>query len=145
VLVSDFVVGTVTPITKPKIFINMDLQENISRIKTIMEIEEDTNRISNILHSVFDDKLSSVTATNDGEGYVLFKLNGKKVFDKNYWGVLWVIDCDIFSNLLSYSRLLAIPEEETKNQLINYLNKKYSDVLVERPIIKIGDEYCNEL
>ena len=130
---------------KPNIFINMRLQENISRIKTIMEIEEDTNRVSNILHSVFDDKLSSVTATNDGEDYVFFNLNDKVVFDKNYWGMLWIRDCDIFSDLLSYSRLLSIPEEETKNQLIDYLNKKYSDVVGERPIRKIDEEYCDEL
>jgi len=121
----------------------MDLQENISRIKTIMEIEEDTNRVSNILHSVFDEKLKSVTAT-DEEGYVFFYINDEVVFDKNYWGMLWIRDCDIFSNLLSYSRLLSIPEEETKNQLIDYLNKKYSDVVGERPIRKINDEYCDE-
>jgi len=122
----------------------MDLQENISRIKTIMEIEEDTNRVSNILHSVFDEKLKSITATNDGEGYVFFNINDEIIFDKNYWGMLWIRDCDIFSNILSYSRLLSIPEEETKNQLIDYLNKKYSDVVGERPIRKINDEYCDE-
>jgi len=127
------------------IFINMNLKENISRIKTIMEIEEDTNRVSNILYSVFDDKLKSISATKDNEDYVVFKLNGKKVFDKNYWGMLWVIDCDIFLNLLSYSRLLSIPVYEIKKHLIDYLNKKYSDVLGERIIIDIGDDYCNEL
>ena len=126
------------------IFINMNLKENISRIKTIMEIEEDTNSVSNILHSVFDEKLKSITATKDINDYVVFKLNGKKVFDKNYWGMLWVIDCDIFSNLLSYSRLLAIPEYETKKHLIDYLNKKYSDVIGERIIRDIGDDYCDE-
>ena len=109
-----------------------------------MEIEEDTNKVSNILHSVFDDKLSSVIATNDGENYVFFNINDEVVFDKNAWGMLWIRDCDIFSNLLSYSRLLSIPEEETKNQLIDYLNKKYSDVVGERPIRKINDEYCDE-
>ena len=123
----------------------MNLKENISRIKTIMEIEEDTNSVSNILHSVFDEKLKSITATKDINDYVVFKLNGKKVFDKNYWGMLWVIDCDIFSNLLSYSRLLSIPVYETKKNLIDYLNKKYSDVLGERIIRDIGDDYCNEL
>jgi len=122
----------------------MDLQENISRIKTIMEIEEDTNRVSNILHTVFDEKLNSITATNDGEGYVFFNINDEVVFDKNYWGMLWIRNCDVFSNLLSYSRLLSIPEEETKNQLIDYLNKKYSDVVGERPIRKINAEYCDE-
>ena len=122
----------------------MDLQENISRIKTIMEIEEDTNSVSNILHSVFDEKLKSITATKDSNDYVVFKLNGKKVFDKNYWGMLWVIDCDIFSNLLSYSRLLSIPVYEIKKNLIDYLNKKYSDVLGERIIRDIGDDYCDE-
>jgi hypothetical protein len=127
------------------IFINMNLKENISRIKTIMEIEEDTNRVSNILHSVFDEKLKSISAIKDSEDYVVFKLNDKKVFDKNYWGMLWVIDCDIFSNLLSYSRLLSIPVYETKKHLIHYLNKKYSDVLGERIIRDIGDDYCNEL
>jgi len=121
----------------------MRLQENISRIKTIMEIEEDTNRVSNILHSVFDEKLKSITATNE-EGYVFFYINDEVVFDKNYWGMLWIRDCDIFLNLLSYSRLLSIPEEETKNQLIDYLNKKYSDVVGERPIRKIDAEYCDE-
>ena len=108
-----------------------------------MEIEEDTNRVSNILHSVFDEKLKSITATNE-EGYVFFYINDEVVFDKNYWGMLWIRDCDIFLNLLSYSRLLSIPEEETKNQLIDYLNKKYSDVVGERPIRKIDAEYCDE-
>jgi len=109
-----------------------------------MEIEEDTNRVSNILHTVFDEKLNSITATNDGEGYVFFNINDEVVFDKNYWGMLWIRNCDVFSNLLSYSRLLSIPEEETKNQLIDYLNKKYSDVVGERPIRKINAEYCDE-
>jgi len=58
--------------------------------------------------------------------------------------MLWIRNCDVFSNLLSYSRLLSIPEEETKNQLIDYLNKKYSDVVGERPIRKINAEYCDE-
>ena len=109
-----------------------------------MEIKEDTNRVSNILHSVFDEKLKFITATKDSIDYVVFKLNDKKVFDKNYWGMLWVIDCDIFSNLLSYSRLLSIPEYETKRHLIDYLNKKYSDVIGKRIITDIADDYCDE-
>ena len=109
-----------------------------------MEIKEDTNRVSNILHSVFDEKLKSITATNDGEGYVFFNINDEIIFDKNYWGMLWIQDCGLFKDIMSYSRLLSIPEEETKNQLIDYLNKKYSDVLGERPIRKIDDEYCDE-
>ena len=110
-----------------------------------MEIEEDTNRVLNILHSFFDDKLSSVTTTTeDGGDYIFFNLNDKLIFGKNYWGMLWIEDCDIYSNLLSYSRLLSIPKEEMKFKLIDYLNKKYSDVIGERPIRKIDEEYCDD-
>ena len=110
-----------------------------------MEIEEDTNRVLNILHSFFDDKLSSVTTTTeDGGDYIFFNLNDKLIFGKNYWGMLWIKDCGLFKDIMSYSRLLSVPEEETKNQLIDYLNKKYSAVVGERPIRKINDEYCDE-
>ena len=130
----------------------MNLQENISRIKTIMEIEQNDNEISNILYSVFDEKFKSLIPKSElnkidagfDTGYVSFYLNDNMIFDKNWWGTLWIRDCNFYNNILSYSRLLSISEEQINNQLINYLNEKYSYAIKDRPIRKINDEFCDE-
>ena len=110
-----------------------------------MKIKEDTDRVSKILHAVFEEKLSSITATDDGEGYVFFHLNGKIVFDKNNWGMLWIRDCGLFKDIMSYSRLLSVPEIDVEFYFMDYLNNKYSDVIGENTIMLLNTDYCDEL
>lgn len=63
------------------------------------------------------------------------------VFHRNNWGVLWVIECDPYKKLRSYSSSLLLDLNDFKNLLIEYINGKYGDQFNDKLIREIGDEY----
>lgn len=127
----------------------MNLQENISRIKQIME--SDSTKVKSILYPIFEKTFNQYTISVDEDGYVRWLKEDIEdpeedmPFHKNSWGRLWVEDCDAYKKLLSHARLLAMEEKELKSYLIDYLNQRYeSEFSITNPIKAMGDDNCED-
>ena len=122
----------------------MNLQENINRIKTIMEIDE-SQKMTSILFPLFDEVFNRFDVIkNEDSGYVTWydknltdKNDDNVSAHKNWWGSFYIEDCDIYTLINGYTKYLPLTKEEFNDQLKNYLNNKYKSVFLEQPITRI--------
>ena len=68
--------------------------------------------------------------------------NSKKTipFRKNYWGMFWTIDCELYRKLTIHRKFLPITNDEFKDLLIIYLNEKYGHLFQNRLVKNIDDQ-----
>jgi len=128
----------------------MNLQENIQRIKTIMEVDN-TSKMNSILFPFFDKVFDRYDTTKDKDEYVrwydenLTDRNDDNIsLHKTRWGGLYVGDCDVVNELKSYQTYLSINDEEFKNILKDYMNNKFQSIFIDRPIEVIHFDYCSD-
>ena len=128
----------------------MNLQENINRIKTIMEID-DTSKVTSILYPLFDKMFDIYDTTKDEDEYV--RWYDKNLTDrgddnislhKNWWGRLYVEDCNIYNELMDYKTFLSLTKDDFTNILQKYLNNRYKEIFLDRPIKNIHYNYCDD-
>lgn len=130
----------------------MNLNENIQRIKILMEVEEDEKlqKVIKISNNFFDkifDNLD-IEKNEDGE-YVMWydkrldnRDDSNMSVHKNYWGMFWFSDCNIYDDIVRLAKMVSISEEQIMNLFKDYLNKKYTSVFLDRPIQVINNEDC---
>jgi hypothetical protein len=136
---------------KTNIFINMNLQENIQRIKTIMEIDE-SQKITSILFPLFDKVFNRFDVTkSEDSGYVTWydknltdKNDDNISLHKNWWGRFYIEDCDTYNELMDYKTFLSLKEDNFNDILKKYLNNRYKEIFLDRPIQNIHYNYCGD-
>ena len=109
--------------------------------------------MENILSSRFDKVFDNQVISVNPDNYIAWHRNevpvkhlGNPSFHKNDWGMLWVEDCELWEELMSYSKPLNMDHETMGNYLISYLNDRYKDKFVDtNPIKKTNTDYCGEL
>jgi hypothetical protein len=70
--------------------------------------------------------------------------NGKKIFERNHWGMLWIYGCNEFLNIYYLKDIFSLSEDEFKTQLLDYLNEKYGDEFGKKPLKSISSENCDD-
>jgi hypothetical protein len=113
----------------------MNLQESIRRILR-EELSED------IIYSDFDGIFDSldVNVTNDGALYVTwYDKDGNSIFSRNHWGRFFIHYCEPYRELRFYSKMISQTMEEFEETLIKYLNNKYQDEFMSRPIKQVSE------
>lgn len=114
----------------------MNLQENIRRI-----LREELS--VDIIYPDFDgifDNMEVDVSNNDGTLYVRWKdKDGNSVFSRNHWGRLFIHHCESYRELRFYSRMILQTMEEFEETLVKYLNDKYKNEFMSRPIKKISE------
>lgn len=130
----------------------MNLNENIQRIKILMEVEEDVKlqKVIKISNNFFDkifDNLD-IEKNEDGE-YVMWydkrldnRDDSNMSVHKNYWGAFWFSDCKIYNDIVQLAKMVSISKEQIMSLFKDYLNKKYASVFLDRPIQVINNEDC---
>ena len=118
-----------------------------------LDFKSEYDKVENVVNKIFDKVFDNLTPQEGEKGYVRWllpnvpedveDLDDYSAFSKNYWGRLWVYDCENFDKLILLRRFLHISSGTFDKFLVTYLNKKFSDVLGDRPIQDVGRHYCN--
>jgi hypothetical protein len=107
----------------------MNTKENISRIKEIMEIPDNDiySKYNRVLYPIFDKIFDNLETSNTDTGGMVWKeKNVNKIsFHKNWRGILFVHNCELYNKIISYSKYLAIDETDLLFLLTQYMIKKY--------------------
>lgn len=121
----------------------MNLQENIKKV-----LKEETNIIAKrLIKKIFDNVFNKLNLIPIDEELLMDWVNvdGKKMFQRNWWGKFWVDDCEVYKNLYSKTLFLSLDIDEFETNLLEYLNTKYEKEFKDRPLKEIGDEhFCFE-
>lgn len=127
----------------------MKLIETIKRI--LNETREE--KVKEFIYSKFDivfDGLDLIIVydkqfVNTMYGKWYNKENDEEVFHRNDWGKLWIMKCGPYRKLITYSKAIGLDFEAFEKILIEYLNDKYKEQFLNKPIKQVGDEhYCLE-
>lgn len=124
----------------------MKLQEQIVRINNIMGVISE-NKMSKFIYEEFDnffDNLNLVKTEPDLYQFNWLNNDNKKVFERNNWGMLWIYDCDEFSNLHYLSNMFSLSNEEFKKELVTYINDRYKSEFGNKPLQDISSEDCDD-
>jgi len=124
----------------------MNLQEQISRIQSMMVINEDKkyDHLKNHFDKIFDN-LELVKTEYDIHQYNWINKDGKKIFERNHWGTFWIYGCDEYSTLSLLPKIMELSFEEFEEKLIKYLNNRYKKQFGdEKPLKVVGNENCDE-
>jgi hypothetical protein len=119
----------------------MNLKQSIRRI--LKETRED--KIKSFLFQRFDkvfDELN-LKVYYEENNYVYgrwFDKDGKDIFHRNDWGVIWIINCEPYKELYTYSKLVGLNEEEFEEILVEYFNNKYLDQFLQKLFKTVSDE-----
>ena len=118
-----------------------------------LDFKSEYDKVENVVNKIFDRVFDNLTPQEGEKGYVRWLLpnvpevvddiDDYTAFSKNHWGRLWVYDCENFDKLILLRRFLQISSGTFDKFLVTYLNKKFSDVLGDRPIQDVGRHYCN--
>ena len=133
-------------ITWLRVNYNMNLQEQINRIQSMIFINE-SNAISflnNSYDKVFDKLTPDFTYDVNTKQMEWYNEKGKKVFERNHWGMFWIYNCDLYSELSTVPKLMTFSFKDFEKSLIDYLNKRYETLFSDRPLKEIGNEKCPE-
>lgn len=117
----------------------MNLQENIKKVL----VEETHVKIKSYIKEYFDEVFDKLNLIPIDEELLMDWVNadGKKMFQRNWWGKLWVENCEIYRDLKNFTLLFSMNQEEFETNLLEYLNTKYEKEFKDRPLKEIGDEY----
>ena len=136
----------------------MNLQEQISRIQSMMGVineNESTDffyknfdKLIDFFYKNFDkvfDELNLINTENHLHQYNWIDNNGKKVFQRNHWGMFWIYGCDKYYDLKIFPKMTGLSFIHFQKILIDYLNNKYKTQFGdEKPLKQIGNENCEE-
>jgi hypothetical protein len=126
---------------------NMNLQEQINRIQSMMGVINE-NKLTDFFHKRFDkifDELELIKTENDLYQYNWVNNDGKKVFERNNWGMFWIYGCDEYYYLKIAPKTAGLSFFEFQEILINYLNNKYATEFGDKkPLKETGSEICDE-
>lgn len=111
-------------------------------IKKMLKEEISTELIYSEFDNIFDN-LELDVKNDDGSLYVNWiDKKYEKVFSRNYYGIFWVGDCELYKELRFYSKMLSQSKKEFEDTLVYYLNQKYIERFNYRPIKAIEDYTC---
>ena len=120
----------------------MNLQESIKRI---LREELSADMIYPDFNEIFDNLEMDVT-NDKGTIYVTWRdKNGENVFSRNHWGRLFIHQCKPYHALRFYSKMISQTMEEFEETLVKYLNDKYENEFMSRPIREVSESdryYC---
>ena len=124
-----------------KEMIQPNLKESIIRI--LKETQED--KIKRFLFQRFDKVFDELNLKVDYEGnnYVYgkwFDKDGKDIFHRNDWGVIWIINCEPYKELYIYSKSVGLNGEEFEKILVEYFNDKYLDQFLQKLFKTVSNE-----
>lgn len=91
-------------------------------------------------------KLELVRKYDDIFQYDWVTENGKKIFERNHWGMFWIYGCDEYDNLKVIPKMMELSFYEFEKILIGYLNNKYKTQFGdEKPLKEIGASvHCDD-
>jgi hypothetical protein len=124
----------------------MKLIETIKRI--LNETREE--KVKEFMYSKFDRVFNELDLEVEygDKNYVYGKWYDKDkqdMFHRNDWGVLWISKCGPYKQLRNYSKSIGLDLESFSIILLEYLNDKYKEQFLNKPIKQVGDEhYCLE-
>jgi hypothetical protein len=123
----------------------MNLQEQIYRIQEMMFINE--GRLQPLVNRYYEKIFHNLTLKQTDKELPQqmnwYNEEGKKVFERNTWGMFWIYDCDLYYELKTLGKYMAFDYNEFEKSLTNFLNEKYSSEFGEKPIKEIGNELCD--
>ena len=106
------------------------------------------NKLTDFFHKRFDkifDELELIKTENDLYQYNWVNNDGKKVFERNNWGMFWIYGCDEYYYLKIAPKTAGLSFFEFQEILINYLNNKYATEFGDKkPLKETGSEICDE-
>lgn len=106
------------------------------------------NNILNFFHNKFNkifDKLELIKTEDNLHQYNWIDNDGKKVFERNHWGMFWIYGCDEYYRLKNIPKMAGLSFLEFENILIEYLNNRYNVQFGdEKPLQNIATEVCDE-
>ena len=121
----------------------MKLQETI---KSVLK-EELTGKhkmFIKSLNDVFDNLNMKNVNPKFGNHFFWYDKNNNSVFEKNNWGMLWILNCSVYNELrVIIIGYFGFPADECDNILINYLNDKYGSEFGTQIIKSVGNETCD--
>ena len=121
----------------------MTLKKTIRKIL----IEEHDSKKEMFLMDYFNKKFNDVLFVNDfDQNSKWFNKNLEELFIRNWWGMLWVANCDFYNDLRQRAELFEFSLQEFHEILVKYMNKEYQKDFRDRPLRDVGDESnCSEL
>ena len=120
----------------------MNLQETIRRVLRETKEEKIRSFLFARFDRVFNELNLEVEYGDDNYLYAKwFDKNNEDVFHRNTWGSFWIVECEPYKKLRSYSSSLLLDLNEFEELLKEYLNGKYGDKFKDKIIRKIGDQY----
>ena len=154
VVCPDWIFGWDSRKKNADVFINTELikYDNLGNVVNESVLREETreDKIKSILLQEFDKVFDELNLKVDYEenNYVYgkwFDKDGKDIFHRNDWGVIWIINCEPYKELYIYSKLVGLNEEEFEKILVEYFNNKYLDQFLQKPFKNVSDEnHCLE-
>ena len=116
------------------------------QIRKILKEELETKRELSLI-DFFQKKFNDVLFVNDfDQNSRLFSKNQDELFIRNWWGMLWVQNCDFYNDLRIRAQVLGFSLQEFHSMLVKFVNNKYKDYFKDRPLRYVGDENnCSEL
>ena len=125
---------------------NDELQEQISIRKSVILINE--SKSISLINKSYDDVFDKLTLKyiyeEDLKQMNWYDEKGKKVFERNHWGMFWVYDCELYRKLKFIPKLMSLSINDFQESLISYLNKRYKVKFSDRPLKGLGNEKCVE-
>ena len=117
----------------------MNLQETIRKVL----LEETHVKIKRYIKEYFDEVFDKLNLIPKDEQLLMDWVDedGKKMFQRNWWGVFWINNCEIYRDLKNFTLLFSMNQEEFETNLLEYLNTKYEKEFKDRPLEDIEDEY----
>lgn len=120
------------------------------RLKQIIRkvLKEDLDSKKQIfLKQYYDKKFKDVSYVHKKEhNSKWINKEGKELFIRNWWGMLWVSDCDFYNDLRLRAELVEFSTEEFHQILVSYLNNIYKEDFADRKLRDVGDESnCEDL
>ena len=120
----------------------MNLQETIRRVLRETKEEKIRSFLFTRFDRVFNELTLEVEYGDDNYLYAKwFDKENKDVFHRNTWGSFWIVECEPYKKLRSYSSSLLLDLNEFEELLKEYLNERYGDKFKGKIIRKIGDQY----
>ena len=125
----------------------MNLQEQLNRIQEMMGVIKESKRLE-ILKNELDEIFNNLTIErlfpNEPKliSYKWLDNDGKKVFEKNHWGMFFIQEFDFIKPIKSLVKnFLSLTNEEYEKTLIDYLNTRYEKEFDTQPILEIDKSF----
>lgn len=110
-------------------------------IKNTLKEELEEKKYFFLIKNYFDNSFNTLVFINDKEQNSKWKnKDGKEIFIRNWWGMLWILDCDFYNDLRSYVSMFSIDKHEFDKLLTKYVNQRYMEYFNDRPLRDVGDE-----